>query len=474
MLLTSILFACSEYALNELEQPPLGSENEPAYLEESSSALTDDTTDLPTNNSEIATRADCNGNQSPELIDWSPQNESILAQDSTTILEAWVNDPNGDDVWVSWQDENGNTLFTGQADDRGYVSYTWDEAHEPGELQLTVIADDGCENTHRAINLCQQAGYSQDELQLSQWHLEGDAERLENGEIELTGLETFQLGSAFMTDSIVSANDVHIRFEYKTEGGTGADGISLTALDVDRMTSFLGGDGCGIGYGGGVGCTDSEGLPGWSIEIDTWFNGEQPDPTPYDHVAFSFDGDIAHPAAWHQTHELEETGWHTVEITVVAPHVRVVIDNYLYLDQEIEGNFDFPAYIGFTGSTGGQTNIHRIRSLTVEEKICDTGEMPETETVLPPPDLPTPDSNIEFDYIVDSDWGAGYCARVNVRNIGANASNWDIPLPIDGTISSQWGCEWEALENTWLFTGEGHNYSIDTGSQTSFGFCVNR
>ena len=173
-----------------------------------------------------------------------------------------------------------------------------------------------------------------------------------------------------MIDQVVMADEVTIRFEFLTEGGTGADGISLTALNIDEMSSFLGGAGCGIGYGGGIECTEGPALPGWSIEFDTWFNAELPDPTENDHTAFTFNGAIHAPEVWSEVHELEDTGWHTIEISVMAPRVMVSIDSILYIDQDIIGDFDFPAYLGFTGATGGQTNIHRIRGFTVTEHVC--------------------------------------------------------------------------------------------------------
>ena len=147
-------------------------------------------------------------------------------------------------------------------------------------------------------------------------------------------------------------------------------GISLTALDVNRMTTFLGGAGCGIGYGDDPACTSGPGLPGWSIEVDTWFNDGQ-DPTPEDHLMFTFDGDIDDGEVWMTLPEMEDNGWHTMEVTVVAPRVKVSIDGFTYIDQDIPGYYAFPAYVGFTAGTGGSTNTHLIDSLVVEQLVCD-------------------------------------------------------------------------------------------------------
>lgn len=472
MFILSLLFACSEYELNTIQSPEKGFDEESSLDLSTDSLIEDDEEDGYENTTEISTALECDGNSPPELVSWSPGSQSIL-DIGDTILEVWVHDADGDDVSITWVDDSGTILGEGVADERGYLSVEWIDERPIGEQMLTIQIQDDCFQTNTKFSVCQEAGYEQDELQLGKWHLEGSADILSEGSLELTGLNTFQLGSAFMTDEIVLANEVEIRFEYKTEGGTGADGISLTALDTTRMTSFLGGSGCGIGYGGNTSCTDGVGLPGWSIELDSWFNGELPDPTSHDHVAMSFDGDIANPVVWSPVHELEETGWHTVEIFVNAPHIRVVIDNYLYIDEDVEGDFDFPAYIGFTGSTGGQTNQHTIRGLKVLESVC-TAEEEEEKEYLIPEDLPESTSDFTFTYHADSDWGAGYCGRIVVQNNGATAGVWSYPYAIDGEMQSSWGSVVAEDAGSWIFQGENHNRSVDAGQHTSFGFCVNR
>ena len=58
----------------------------------------------------------------------------------------------------------------------------------------------------------------------------------------------------YLTGTYITGNNSKVKIRlsekvYDTDGGTGADGISLTALDQSRMTGFLGGAGCGLGYG---------------------------------------------------------------------------------------------------------------------------------------------------------------------------------------------------------------------------------
>jgi len=77
------------------------------------------------------------------------------------------------------------------------------------------------------------------------------------------------------------------------------------------------------------------------------------------------------PAAWAALPEMEDTGWHTMEVTVAAPRVTVSVDSVVYIDQDLSGTFAFPAYIGFTAGTGGQTNEHLIDALEVEGFVCE-------------------------------------------------------------------------------------------------------
>jgi hypothetical protein len=59
-----------------------------------------------------------------------------------------------------------------------------------------------------------------------------------------------------------------------------------------------------------------------------------------------------------------------MKVDVVAPHVTVTIDGTAYIDHDLNGNFNFPGFIGFTAGTGLETNMHLIDSLEVTETIC--------------------------------------------------------------------------------------------------------
>jgi hypothetical protein len=278
------------------------------------------------------------------------------------------------DLGLAWTSDVDGALGAPVADATGYATFDWDpSARTAGPHVLTAAATDSCGNVSTTtVDLCQQAGYTEDNLDLATWHFEGVATwDTTNDWLELTSPTTYAVGSAFQTSASVTGDAVSIELQFFTGGGTGADGLALTALDVDRMTGFLGSAGGCLGYGSGDGCTPAyPALPGWTVEVDTYTNGGW-DPTTEDHVAFVFDGSMTDLKAWAPLPEMEDTGWHTLSVNVAAPHVRVAVDGVDYIDQDIPGYYTFPAYVGFSAATGGQTNYHLIDALQVTEYACE-------------------------------------------------------------------------------------------------------
>ncbi len=311
------------------------------------------------------------GDAAPAITIHNPPEGAIFTV-GATILTASVSDPEDTptDLEITWESDIDGPFHTSFATASGDASAIW-SGHTPGPHLLTATVADTCGNeTAAMVSICQDQGFTSDELDIADWHFEGVANwDTTNDWLELTSATGNVVGTAFATDATVNGSNVEIRFNFYIGDGTGADGISLTALDTERMTTFLGGTGCGIGYGGNAPCTAGPALPGWSIEVDTYYNGDA-DPTEADHLMFTFDGDVDNPILWAALPEMEDTGWHEMVVTVREPRVRVEIDGVTYLDDDVSGNFDFPAYVGFTAGTGGQTNRHLIDSLEVTESIC--------------------------------------------------------------------------------------------------------
>ena len=316
----------------------------------------------------------------PSLSLDGPPNDGALSPGAQVAFTGSAEDGGVDpaDLLIGWTSDIEGNLGSVVPSSDGSFQYDWDGLlRTPGPHLLTATLTDSCGNTvEDTILVCQEAGYVADELDLDSWHYEGTAFWDTFREVvELTALDPFAVGTAFQVASAVPADNVTLRFEFQTGGGTGADGFSVTALDVDRMTGFMGAPGCALGYGEPhESCIDEgEALPGWSIEVDTYYN-PYIDPSSNDHLSLTFDGDLDTTAAWVDLPEVEDTGWHTLEVVVRAPWVQVLLDDAILIDEEVVGFTPFDAYIGFTAATGADTNQHTIRGLTVSGDACDDFE----------------------------------------------------------------------------------------------------
>ncbi len=311
----------------------------------------------------------------PEVSIVWPSEGEVMDIDASVALEGLVLDEDPEATTATWTSDVDGTLGASSPGASGATYQDWALPRTGGDHLITLEATDACGNIGVAqVQVCQQAGYDADNLDISAWHFEGAANwDSTNDWLELTQATGNQVGTAFQTDTAVSAGSVEIEFRFYVSGGSGADGISLTALDVDRASSYTGGTGCGIGYGGSASCTAGPALPGWSLELDTYQNGDAGDPAD-DHLAFTFDGDVDAPQVVATLPEMEDGAWHTLLVQVSEPHLYVEVDGVTYIDQDVSGNFGFDAWVGFTAATGGLTNYHLIDALTVTEYVCDDGD----------------------------------------------------------------------------------------------------
>lgn len=322
---------------------------------------------------EILVSLDTLPDQPPTLTLLRPTSGEVLGQAAPVSLYARVTDEETplETLLVQWFSDIDGYVADTPPTAEGEAIGEWFNPRTEGDHTLRAVVTDACgQSAEATVGLCQQAGYDEEVLDLEGWIFSGSARWDEVEErVELTTATENQVGSAFTTDVAVGGDNVEIEFLFYIGDGTGADGISLTALDTTRAVSYLGGTGCGIGYGGDAPCTAGPALPGWSIEVDTYFNDGQ-DPTPLDHLMFTFDGDVDDPAIWAELPEMEDTGWHSMRVVVAAPRVLIEIDGVTYVDADLPGHYDFPAVVGFTAGTGGATNTHLIDSLVVTEFIC--------------------------------------------------------------------------------------------------------
>jgi hypothetical protein len=301
----------------------------------------------------------------PSVVIDTPAASATLATGGSTFEARLADDVDAPEALsLRWISDIDGVVGTDAAGADGVARLTWDPAvRTSGPHTIVLEATDSCGNVATTeVSVCQQAGYVADSLDLSTWHFEGSALwDSTNRWVQLTDASYNQAGTAFQTGAAVSADNVNVSFAFYVSGGSGADGISVTALDTERMTGFVGGSGGGIGY---------LGMPGWSLEVDTWYNGENNDPTGEDHISFHVDGNVASYEAWATLPEMEDGAWHQMDLTVVGTRVRAAIDGVTYIDQDIPRVTPFNAYVGFTAATGGATNAHLIDALEVTEYVC--------------------------------------------------------------------------------------------------------
>ena len=303
-------------------------------------------------------------NEPPQVRLLHPQRLEVGADPTT--LYAQVEDDELPDrpMPVTLFTNRQGGVGTSETDALGQVQWRWDGAERAAGLHRVVaVPEDQCgQKASAEMEICQRALGPSDDLPLFSWSLHGDADYDdETQELVLVRARSFQRGSAFDETQEVQANDVHVDFRFWIGGGSGADGISLTVLDLDQASSFLGGEGGGIGFSG---------LPGWSVAVDVWHN-DGVDPTESDHVAFHLNGDLS-PIVWAPLPEMENNGWHDMSVHVAGGHLNVIIDGETYLDTPIPQVSPFRGILGFTAATGGSTNEHRVSAPLVEIGDCPT------------------------------------------------------------------------------------------------------
>ena len=211
------------------------------------------------------------------------------------------------------------------------------------------------------------------DLTSADWLIVGDAYREPAGWLELTGLAGGQQGAIFYLGSTLSRGDTEISLRVSTgqcplpgpcdSPADGADGFAMSIIGltgVAELANLLAAARPGEGLGYAVTPTV---VDAFHIEFDTYHNAI--DPTLGNHVAITLNGDPTNHLLWTETPTLENNAWHDIVLRIEGIHVTVIMDGVTVIDADAPG-LDFKGgYIGFTGSTGGSTNYHRIDDLQI-------------------------------------------------------------------------------------------------------------
>lgn len=73
-----------------------------------------------------------------------------------------------------------------------------------------------------------------------------------------------------------------------------------------------------------------------------------------------------------------------------------------------------------------------------------------------------------------SDWGAGYCNNVTVRNVGSTTVDWAVQLTVAGRVSQAWNVVWSQAGSMLNARGIDWNRSVAAGASRDWGYCADR
>jgi LPXTG-site transpeptidase (sortase) family protein len=229
----------------------------------------------------------------------------------------------------------------------------------------------------------------------------GGADPVGDGWLRLTSTTMDQAGSAiYNSTAFPSSGGLQVSFSYASYGGTGADGFTFYLIDGSTVTPTVGGTGGALGYAWKHTTTVNEpgvtnGYVGIGFdEYGNFANDFDTNANPYGTGGYAtgttpgitvrgpgnlFDaGSFPYRTRANMTIATgSRAGAKNVTITITSTHLlTVVVDGTTYISSVDIGAMPTTFKMGFSASTGGSTNYHEIRDLTV------TGLTPSTTTVV--------------------------------------------------------------------------------------------
>lgn len=203
--------------------------------------------------------------------------------------------------------------------------------------------------------------------QNSYFTLNGSAVDYGNGEYLLTPASGRQVGSIWFNDKVSLNESFVLNFElYFGTKENGADGMTFCLQPVSTSIGVSGG---GLGVQGVK--------PSFFAEFDTYRNGGDPS---YDHVAIQKNGNVNNGSSdnlvkptriKNGVDNVENGLWYPVQIKWDATAKK--FDLYVDCDLRVSYTGDIIkdifngndlVYWGFTASTGGANNVHKVRNIT--------------------------------------------------------------------------------------------------------------
>ena len=234
-----------------------------------------------------------------------------------------------------------------------------------------------------------------------------------DGWLRLTDAANDKAGYAFYDSAFDISSGVVIQFDYATWGGNGADGYSIYLFDgsYDAATFSAGASGGSLGYAQkqGTGATDDPGITGGYIGVGVDEYGNFANPSegriggpgqransvsvrgPFDHPAgaYNYIGGTAAGVGtlwFNQAYRPGQSGSQYRKVVIYL--TPVAAPNYMRVDVYMQFGYNQPlatlintlytgrpiptsVKVGYAASTGGATNVHEIRNLTIDNLPTD-------------------------------------------------------------------------------------------------------
>jgi len=183
----------------------------------------------------------------------------------------------------------------------------------------------------------------------------------------LTPEQPFQNGDVWNKNKIDLTQSFDYHFNVFLGCRTGLEGADGIVFVLQPVSTSLGNNGEGLGFGGIV--------PSLGVTIDTYQNTDEGDP-PYDHIAFQANGDVNHDDANNLagpvqalagSPNIKDCAWHVLDVNwdAVNQILTASLDGVqrLTLHKDLVTdifNGNGLVYWGFTAATGGSYNLQQF------------------------------------------------------------------------------------------------------------------
>ena len=186
------------------------------------------------------------------------------------------------------------------------------------------------------------------------WSHNGSA-TITSGVVQTTAAVSNQAGSAFYETPLESKHLV-VEFDQTINGGSGADGQTLTFADATKASpSALGEQGGGLGFAG---------ISGVAVGFDTYKNSANPSNN-FAGISNGA-GTTAGTLNWLATSTTIpalRTATRHVKVETLNGTVSVWVEGTKYLSTAV--TLPAKVLVGFTGGTGGSNDIHKAANVTI-------------------------------------------------------------------------------------------------------------